>query len=238
MDVAFAHERLLAYLKLLNLYRNPLSIALSTKVNMPGVDDLVIREQPTAMTLLAACGEPVTRHGADEATRDEHRPAVLRALGKVRDLEALSRALRTEVPALAARDLHPWVWEIAAPLWASGHRRQAVAAAAGHLSLKVQSKLDRWDVAADALMTEALSEKPPLPGKPRLRVPATAGRRFEEALQPGVVAYARGVFSLLRNPATHNVMEEWGEQRALEALAALSILARVLDSATVERAVQ
>jgi hypothetical protein len=111
-----------------------------------------------------------------------------------------------------------------------------VATAAGNLSLKVQSKLDRWDVADDDLMTQALNPDPPAPGKPRLRVPATPGRPFEEALQSGALFYARGVFSLLRNPATHNVTEEWDEQRALEALAALCILARVLDNATVVKA--
>jgi hypothetical protein len=125
---------------------------------------------------------------------------------------------------------------MAAPLWEGKHYRQAVATAAGNLSLKVQSKLDRWDVADDDLMTQALSPDAPAPGKPRLRVPATPGRPFEEALQTGALFYARGVFSLLRNPATHNVTEEWAEQRALEALAAMSVLARVLDNAEVEHA--
>jgi hypothetical protein len=80
-------------------------------------------------------------------------------------------------------------------------------------------------------MAESLSASAPTPGKPRLRVPATPGRPFEEALQTGALAFARGVWSLLRNPATHNVAEVWDQQRAFEALAALSVLARLLDAA-------
>ncbi len=48
---------------------------------------------------------------------------------------------------MQAEGLHPWVWERAAELWPGKHYRQAVAAAAGNVSLQVQVKLDRWDKA-------------------------------------------------------------------------------------------
>jgi hypothetical protein len=229
VDADFALARFSHYLGLWDEYWN------SRGGSRPRseVADEIVTEQPTIRRLLAACGQKTIHEGAWEHTYKEHRPAILRAQGVLRDRVDVARALAPQGPQLSATGLHPWVWETAAPLWVSKHYRQAVAAAAGNLSLKVQAKLDRWDVADDALMTETLSEKPPAPGKPRLRVPATPGRPFEEALQGGTLFYARGVFSLLRNPATHNVTEEWEEQRALEALAALSVLARVLDAAEV-----
>ncbi|MGY1985439.1 TIGR02391 family protein [Blastococcus sp. SYSU DS0669] len=230
LDAAFARERFAAYLALWDRQRAAIRIG---SPEATALDDEIVAAQPTIRRLLAACGQEASYVGVDAQTYQQHRRAILRATGVLNDSEDLARALGPQGPQLRATGLHPWVWETAAPLWDSGHYRQAVAAAAGNLSLKVQSKLDRWDVADDALMTESLSEKPPAPGKPRLRVPATPGRPFEEALQTGALSYARGVFSLLRNPATHNVTEEWGEQRALEALAALSVLARVLDSAAI-----
>ncbi|MGY1607265.1 TIGR02391 family protein [Geodermatophilus sp. SYSU D00700] len=196
----------------------------------------MLRAQPTLRRLLEECGERVRNTGKTPGGRQEHREAVLRAEGVLRDRDAVERAFAPPGPQVQAEGLHPWVWEPAAELWPGKHYRQAVAAAAGNVSLQVQVKLDRWDVADDALMTAALSEKPPTQSQPRLRVPATPGRPFEEALQQGTLFYARGVWSLLRNPATHNVAEVWSEQRGFEALAALSVLARLLDSAAVERA--
>ena len=197
--------------------------------------DDIVKAQPTIFSLLKACGQQHTYLGTHSETYADHKNAILRAFGVLEDREALSRALGPRGPELRATGLHAWVWETAAPLWDSGHYRQAVAAAAGNLSLKVQAKLDRWDVADDDLMTQALSPSPPASGKPRLRVHTTPGRPFEEALQTGAMNYARGVFSLLRNPATHNVTEDWADQQALEALAALSVLARVLNEAKVEK---
>ncbi|MGY1823744.1 TIGR02391 family protein [Geodermatophilus sp. SYSU D00079] len=233
VDASFAQQRFGAYLDLWDRYLNYYNY--DQEQDRTELADDIIRAQPTISRLVTACGQRMlARRGTSEDTYKEHRAAVLRAQGYLNDREPLAKALGPQAPQLRADTFHPWVWETAAPLWTSKHYRQAVAAAAGNLSLKVQSKLDRWDVADDALMTEALSEKPPAPGKPRLRVPATPGRPFEEALQTGALFFARGVFSLLRNPATHNVTEVWDEQRALEALAALSVLARTLDAAVVE----
>ena len=196
----------------------------------------IMRAQPTLRRLLKDCGQYVRNSGKTIGGRREHREAILRAEGVIQDRDAIAHAFAVPGPHVQAEGLHPWVWERAAELWPGKHYRQAVAAAAGNVSLQVQVKLDRWDVADDALMTAALSEKPPTLSQPRLRVPATPGRPFEEALQQGALLYARGVWALLRNPATHNVAEVWDQQRAFEALASLSVLARVLDDATIERA--
>lgn len=233
MDVEWVRSRLADYLRDLEAYSG-------AQYRPAGVRDRLLMAQPALSYILKACGQPELTPIAWTlgSVRGVHaqRTAILGALGWLDDQADLERALGPRGPELSATGLHGWVWEPAAPLWSGGHYRQAVAAAAGNLSLKVQTKLDRWDLADDALMTEVLSSKPPQPGKPRLRVPVTPGRPFEAALQDGTSAFARGCFSLLRNPSTHNVNEHWSEQRALESLAALSILARALDSATVETA--
>lgn len=232
MDQSFIETRLRGYLAQLSLW-----LGADDGTMKDAIEREILMLRPTALRLIEACGQRVPRSSTFVPIYvREHQEATLQALGRVRDRQALERALAPDRPHIVADQLHAWVWAMAAPLWDSRHYRQAVAAAAGNLSLKVQAKLDRWHVADDALMTEALSEKPPAPGKPRLRLPATPGRPFEEALQLGAVAYARGVFSLLRNPATNNVREVWDEQRALGALAALSVLARCLDDASVVQA--
>ncbi|MGY1855399.1 TIGR02391 family protein [Modestobacter sp. SYSU DS0290] len=232
-DPEFARERLTSYLALWDEYKD-----YEAERDLQTIGEDIISAQPTVMTLLHALGEQVSRIGLEDWAQREHRRAVLRALGILADQGKLERALAPRGPELRAAGLHPWVWEAAAPYWPGGHYRSAVATAAGSVSLRVQSKLDRWDVADDALMTESLSPSPAAPGRPRLRLPITPGRPFEEALQSGALAFARGVYALLRNPATHNVTEEWGEQRALESLAALSLLARVLDDASIEQVEQ
>jgi hypothetical protein len=50
------------------------------------------------------------------------------------------------------------------------------------------------------------------------------------ALRP----FAEGCFAGLRNPAAHEHGPEWDEQRALEYLAAFSILARWIDECRVK----
>lgn len=226
----WVRQRLQEYLKLLD------DAGLQ---NMPPVEaqTALLRAQPTLWRILEALGLDVapTERTVNSSSRYAQRVVVQQALGILEDAAEVEDGLGHRGPELEAEGLHPWVWGAAAPHWDGGQYRTAVATAAGNLSLKVQAKLDRWDIADDELMTESLSSKPAKPGQPRLRVPATPGRRFEEKLQEGTLWFARGVFSVLRNPSTHKVDEVWSEQRALEALAALSILARALDEATVER---
>jgi hypothetical protein len=49
-----------------------------------------------------------------------------------------------------------------------------------------------------------------------------------------VAALAEGCFAAIRNPASHDALDELPEQEALEQLAALSVLARLVDSSTVQ----
>ncbi|MFF8250031.1 TIGR02391 family protein [Streptomyces griseus] len=52
----------------------------------------------------------------------------------------------------------------------------------------------------------------------------------------GAAAFARGVYAGIRNPIAHEAGDELEENEALEQLAAFSILARWIDTATVEKA--
>ncbi|WP_089011300.1 TIGR02391 family protein [Micromonospora inositola] len=76
---------------------------------------------------------------------------------------------------------------------------------------------------------------------PRLRSTSPAGVLAEvdgsqtfHSLHRGVMAFAEGCYAAIRNPASHVVQADLSEDEALEQLAALSVLARWVDSATVE----
>lgn len=137
-------------------------------------------------------------------------------------------------PQLAAGNLHPWVWESAARLWAGEHRREAIQAAATHLDHQLQAKLNRSDVSGSDLATQAFTSAFPEPGKPRLRLPnLTPGTDSWKSAHDGAMHFARGCFMAIRNPATHT-LDQPDEQTALELLAALSVLARWIDQAEVQ----
>jgi hypothetical protein len=55
-----------------------------------------------------------------------------------------------------------------------------------------------------------------------------------KSVQRGAMAFAEGVFAGIRNPLSHEADHELSEQEALEYLAALSVLARWVDGASVE----
>lgn len=127
-------------------------------------------------------------------------------------------------PILGAEAMHPLIWGSAAPLWKDRHFRQAVAAAAESLASQVKVRTSRFDVAETALWQEVFSDKPPAPNKPRLRWPGDPTDRTVKNMNDGLRQFAPGVQMLVRNLATHTT-GEWDEQRALENLATLSLLA-------------
>lgn len=137
-----------------------------------------------------------------------------------------------QAPGIVPESLHPSVWEAARKLWDSGHRRHAVQAAATAMNERLQDKLGRHDLADDELLQEAFSASPPEPGKPRLRIPGDPGNPTVASRQRGVPQFGVGCFWVIRNPATHETAE-WPPQEALERLAALSVLARLIDNCEV-----
>jgi uncharacterized protein (TIGR02391 family) len=138
-------------------------------------------------------------------------------------------------PKLSASELHPKVWASAAAQWQTGHRHEAVLAASKMVNSMLQAKLQRRDLAEVKLVQEAFSEKEPLPKKPRLRFPEIEDEQTRESMRMGVLSFRVGCFQAIRNPVGHlpNDENELQEQKALERLAAWSLLARWIDDATV-----
>jgi hypothetical protein len=136
-------------------------------------------------------------------------------------------------PQLAASGLHPGVWGAAAQLWDNGHLREAVQAAATHIELTLKAKIDRRDLTGKDLPIEAFKLDPPKPGERRLRFTAhQEGSANYKSRHEGAMFFGAGVMQAIRNPATHDLAQP-DEQVALEYLAALSVLARWIDGATV-----
>ena len=138
-------------------------------------------------------------------------------------------------PHVAAKKLHEWVWSAAASLYDDGHYRQAVESAAVMVDNHLKAKLDRVDASGSDLVTQAFSIKPSEPGHPRLRF-----KQFDPAsddwrsAHEGAMHFGRGCMMGIRNLAAHR-SDELLEAVAIEQLAALSVLARWIDEAVVER---
>ena len=85
------------------------------------------------------------------------KPWALRAIGKLTlGAEAVER-VKPDSPDLVADQLHPWVWQAAAPLWDAGNRQEAVHAAARSVNARLQQKLGRRDAADAKLCCQAFS---------------------------------------------------------------------------------
>lgn len=168
-------------------------------------------------------------------TFDQVRDVALQALGLVRAHEELAANLATPAPQLAADGFHPWVWNAAQSLWDTGHYRAAVQAAATSVDLHLQALVNRRDVTGKALVEQCLSSDVPAPAKPRLRVQGERDSPTWRSQQDGLRHLAVGCFEALRNPATHELVE-LQEGHALEQLATLSLLARMLGDCEVEAA--
>lgn len=165
-----------------------------------------------------------------------HRDAAIRAKAALERQEEVEAQLGENAPRLSAAELHPWVWSGAQSLWQSGHYRSAVEDALRKVNAEVQNKVYRRDLSETKLFQESFSENAPQPGKPRLRRMANDGSDTYRSLQRGAMALAEGIYAGIRNPLNHEAPADLCEQVALEYLAALSVLARWVDEATLEEA--
>lgn len=140
-------------------------------------------------------------------------------------------------PRLAAASLHPWIWEPAARLWDNGHRREAIQAAATALFDQwTPTKLGREHDTKGGkdLMGQAFTTKDPEPGAPRLRIPNyVKGSADWTSVHEGAMHLGQGAAQAIRNVSTHST-DEPDEDKALEMLATLSLVARMVDEAIVE----
>jgi hypothetical protein len=154
--------------------------------------------------------------------------------GLLSSIEEAERILGPVGPKLAAVNLHPWIWNAAVSLWDDGHMREAVQAAAAALfdshllaKLGVPARPSAKDLVAQAFSTD-----PPTAGNPRLRLadypePSPSWTSQHE----GAKFFGMGCAQLIRNLVTHGAQPD--EQTALEQLASLSMLARLIERANV-----
>ena len=164
--------------------------------------------------------------------------ATERLIGRLRDMNVRSEILGPKGPLLAANRLHPWVWNAAVDRWESGHWTDAVGAAARAVEALTQEKAGLSSVSGPSLFSLLFSPEPAEPGKPRLRFVDIAeksgdGKTSQKwiSAHEGAAAFGRGCAQGIRNMQAHGTAE-LSEQQALEYLAALSVLARWVDTAT------
>lgn len=155
-----------------------------------------------------------------------------RAIGVIDHAEELDSIVASGGPALDSENLHPWVWSVASPIWSTGMYRHAVQTAGANVDNMAKAKLRRTDVSGVKLAGEAWGSADPSPGRTRLR-PVGFGSPGDESYE-SALAGARelhsGAMRRIRNLATHQI-EELDEQVALEQLATLSFIARLIDEA-------
>lgn len=181
---------------------------------------------------------PAWKSEAKESTVNQwmhHRNTALRAKEVLQRDQEVKENLGEDAPELSAAKLHPWVWSGAKSLWQSGHYREAVEGAIKKLNAETQNKIDRQDISETDLFNQAFSLDAPSTGRARLRRMSDDKSKTYKSVQQGAMDFARGIFAAIRNPIVHKSEHELGDQEALEYLAALSVLARWVDSSTVER---
>lgn len=199
-----------------------------------GEDSGQLRRFDKIRWTLPIATDTTPRSAYAEARRGGLRRAVEMLKAFVEDLEEHERS--PELPGLDPGALHPWVVDAAARLWQDGHQRQAVQAAASAVEnwLRVKTGVHQGSVAS--LAASAFSSSDPTPDAPRLRFAGfdPPGSDAWKSAHDGAGAFGRGCFLRIRNLYTHHDTESGQED--LEALAALSLLARWVESAEIVRA--
>ena len=153
--------------------------------------------------------------------------------GMLSDVELAEAIFEPTGPQLAANEMHQWVWAAAERLWATGHYREALQAAATAVESQVQGKTGVHKLAGADLLRKVFNVDDPKPGEPRLRLDyPTSGLSWRSAHE-GAANFGAGCMMAIRNIVSHNLAVP-DEADALEQLAALSVLAKWVDRARVE----
>jgi len=139
------------------------------------------------------------------------------------------------LPDLDPDQFHPLVVKAASRLWQDGHKPQAVQAAASALENQLRVKTEIHQGSVSSLVASAFSPDSPKPGSPRLRFSGfgPVGSDGWNSAHEGAGSFGRGCFLRIRNLYVHHDGQD--RQADLEALAALSLLARWIDAAEVTR---
>ncbi len=203
-----------------------------TRINHSGLDALRAREDQTARILQRVLRLP----SQPDLLPSDHEVVVVqpgidqckKALGVIRTGAETREKLGSDAPTMTADALHPSVWGAASKHWQVGHFSAAVQRAATMLNAEVQDRVGRHDVSDAGLMQQTFSLDSPQAGRPRLRWGGDDSDLTVKAMCQGILNMSQGVFSAIRNPATHST-DDMARQEALEQLATLSILARWID---------
>lgn len=166
---------------------------------------------------------------------DHHRFAAIRAKEQLERQEELRKNLGENAPEMSVANLHPWVWEGAGSLWRSGHYRSAVEDALRKVNAETQNKVGRQDVSEAALFQECFSVDAAQVGRARLRRMVADGSESYKSMQRGARTLAEDIYAGIRNPIAHGEPTDIDEQVALEYLAAISILARWVEDALLDK---
>ncbi|WP_327156374.1 TIGR02391 family protein [Streptomyces tubercidicus] len=241
IDIGWARAELASFLKLTELYRPPDpqggAVFTSKLSNRGGAREIAASAQIVEQILDRVLPRWRTEVPDDRNKRVnrwcQHMEAVHRADAVLlRDAEVRER-LGDNAPQLSAGAMHPWAWDGARALWRSGHFREAVTAAAKKVNAETQNRVGRRDASETALFQSVFSKDPPRPGQPRLRLMADDNSDTFKSVHRGAMAFAEGCYAGIRNPNSHeDGLPELPEHEALEQLAAFSVLARWVDSAT------
>jgi hypothetical protein len=210
-----------------------------------GVDGEIRRLEPAVELIMDAVdpelrsysrGDPEDKWQPVAGWWDEARRAAHRALGFHTVAAEAKQRMRPDSPDLRAEQLHPWVWEAARPMWEAGSPQVAVLHAAQSINSRLQQRLVRVDASEAGLCQDAFSTDDPKPDRPRLRFPGDRSTDTWKSLQIGAGRFGAGCFIAIRNPVAHQHDYPLTQQEALEQLAAMSVLARWIDTCAVETA--
>ena len=258
MDDALAHERLNGVLELIDRWGGLYEIRWGHHhphgLENPALDrevkegrDEVRKRTRFAREVIAAMGENelATRvveyeegiYGGHPFT--QARVAIVEAIAILTQREELAEIVGPVGPRLAASELHSAIWGAAAALWDDGHFPQAIQAAASALEAKLQAVAGIGVSGAD--LGNLFSLNAPTQESPRLRIRSidrdTKSKTWKSAHE-GAASLVRGALMGVRNLLSHPGWPEPTSGEALEMLAVLSYVARLVDRCDPEKANQ
>jgi Protein of unknown function (Hypoth_ymh) len=195
------------------------------------------RQEPTVKQILRQLDPPLANFKLEAFAGNNASPSgvkgcILRGLGILTDQDEWVTRLAPDAPSLLADRFHPWVWDAARTFWESRHCRKAVDVAANAINARTQDKVTRRDIFDADLMNQVFTDKPK-PDQAFLVLPEDHADQTIRSRQRALRPFAEGCFAGIRNPAAHEHGPEWDEQKALEYLAVLSVLARWIDECVV-----
>ena len=150
-------------------------------------------------------------------------------IGVMRANREVEARMGPSLPVAGPGQWHPTVLGASRSLMEGDHFHQAVSQAAEQVVQSVRSRTGRQDLAGGTdVWRQAFSGEPPAPGKPRLRWPGDPADRDVKTMNEGLRHLAEGLQLTVRNPSAHP-KTEMNRQEALERLAALSLLANLVE---------